>query len=111
MVELTEGSKVRILMNFEYFPMDKVMSVPAEETAFLRKRFGNVLSIVRWDDNTIENFEFARSASHQLTGIATKANSEVTDPHFYSNYGESIRDKCQYQAQRKSRPRGKPATV
>jgi hypothetical protein len=90
MIELTESnSKISILMNFEYFPMDKVMSVPDEDTAFLRKRFASALCIVRWDDDSVENFEFGREAAHAMTGIAAAAEeSGSTDPHFYSNYGE-----------------------
>jgi hypothetical protein len=80
---------VSITCAFEYMPITKICSVPSNATACIRIPHYNVVSVVRWKENTEENLKFARAASREITDTVVKGNVELTDAEntAYGNYG------------------------
>ena len=77
-------------MVFEYFPLGKINNVPGDATACLRFPYPNVLSVLRWNDNTPGNGTWAQTSSRKFTEIVTNGNVDLQRDlkiNCYSNYG------------------------
>lgn len=74
------GGDLQIVINLEYIPVKKVVSVPGDATALGRRQpCAFVLSIVRWTENTPENLKKGRSASYELADMVSKGNGDLTE--------------------------------
>jgi hypothetical protein len=90
-----ERPKMQCGVGFEYFPLQKVSSVPKDATAFSRSPYPSILIMLRWPDDQADDLEFARSSVHDLMGIISEGNVDLPKPergasgYAYANYGES----------------------
>lgn len=82
----------KISCSFEYFPQTKILSVPNDVTAHLRSPYNSVLSVLRWDEDNMDNYLFARAASRTITDIVVSGNVELSESENsgYGNYGELL---------------------
>lgn len=77
------------MVNIEYFPLRKILSVPNGTCAFIRSGACNVNSLTTWKNNTPENLAKARSLARELTGIiAAGQKAHFTVNRGYGNYGK-----------------------
>ena len=65
----------------EFWPHEKVNSVPADATPYRRNLPGNSLIVLRWETNTPENNAKAREIAHAIATFSPKAEG-------YGNYCE-----------------------
>ena len=74
---------------FEYFPVTKVNSVPNGATPFCRYPGYNVLSVTRWEHDTLDNYKYGRDTTRELTSIISKGQGELAgyENTGYGNYG------------------------
>ena len=74
---------------YEYYPLQKMISVPNGKAAFLRRPYGNMGTVVYWKNDTPENNEYGRKAAFELTSIVSEgqlaSSKEMT---CYGNFGE-----------------------
>ena len=77
---------------YEYFPRQKVNSVPRDATAFRRELVPNALIILAWDHKTGDRLEEARQLGSELANIILGVQSGITPSEAlgYSNYGQYI---------------------
>ncbi|GLB44343.1 putative oxygen-dependent FAD-linked oxidoreductase family protein [Lyophyllum shimeji] len=75
-------------LGFEYFPLDKITSVPKGTTAFRRDPTPSVLILNMWKENTEENTQRGRRVAHELADIIAGGQAGVTAAQKmgYANY-------------------------
>jgi len=87
LIRLTEDRPdITINCMIEYHSLLKICSVPNDATAFIRVPYPNTLNIFRWTEDTVENLNFVREVSKEITDILAKGN-EGADIAKYGNYG------------------------
>lgn len=76
-------------MIYEYFPLNKIRSVPNGVTAFRRDPTPNVLVLITWTENLVENNDKARIFAHELAAFISQDQPDVSASEGlgYSNYG------------------------
>jgi hypothetical protein len=78
----------------EYFPLQKVCSIPKNATPYNRSPYPSVMIMFRWSDDQPNDLEFARSSANELLEIVTEGNVDLpksdrgTPGYTYPNYGE-----------------------
>ena len=83
-----DDTEVAIL--FEFLPLDKINSVPNGTTAFYRRPFNNMGSIVYWTGDGPEKTAYARETCHLLTSLVRESQPEVCrELTAYGNIGQS----------------------
>jgi Berberine and berberine like len=77
---------------YEYFPRQKINSVPRDATAFRRELVPNALVILTWDHKAGDRMEGARQLANELANVVLGVQSDVTPSEAlgYSNYGQYI---------------------
>lgn len=76
------------MLNIEYFPLKKILSVPNGSCAFVRSGACNVNSLTTWKNDTPQNLATARALAHEMTGIIAAGQKEhFTVNRGYGNYG------------------------
>lgn len=85
-VRSKSGPLLKMSVLFEYYPTNKIMSVPQGETAFQRKPFSNVMFTSLWKDDTPESLEFARTCAREFTGKLEQREEGLAG--VYGNYGD-----------------------
>jgi Berberine and berberine like len=107
LIELTENRPGFVMScSFEYTSLAKICSVANDATPCTRLPYPNVMTTIRWPENTEENLKFARDASRQLIDIVVKANVELTSAEntTYGNYGAFFRNFAKIARLRRSDP-------
>ncbi|KAF5326847.1 hypothetical protein D9619_005057 [Psilocybe cf. subviscida] len=77
-IETVGSGKINGAVLFEYYPLQKVNTVPREATAFRREMVNNVVLILRWDQKTVDRTVEARSIGAELLDILQGGQSELT---------------------------------
>ena len=77
---------------YEYFPRQKVNSLPRDATAFRRELVPNALAILTWDHKTGDRLEEVRQLASEFANIILGVQSDITPSEAlgYSNYGQYI---------------------
>jgi len=77
---------------YEYFPRQKVESVPRDATAFRRELVPNALVILSWDHKARDCLEEARQLANELASTVIGVQTDITPSEAlgYSNYGQYI---------------------
>ena len=85
---LTEKHKLRMLFIYEFFPIKKVLSVPTEATAYVRRPRLSTMVLVRWDNDGSDKLADVRLAATELTNLALSAENKVppAENTGYGNY-------------------------
>ena len=85
---LTEKHKLRMLFIYEFFPVKKVLSVPTEATAYVRRPRLSTMVLVRWDNDGSDKLADVRLAATELTNLALSAENKVppAENTGYGNY-------------------------
>ncbi|EJD01265.1 FAD-binding domain-containing protein [Fomitiporia mediterranea MF3/22] len=89
--ELTEDSTFRVASIFEFFPPDKINSVPNDATAMNNRSFQkNVLTSSFWDENTPVNQKTGRQKVYTITELITNVakDADVLEKRGYGNYSD-----------------------
>ena len=92
LVELTDDRPdVEMTVMVEYYSLSKTNSVPDDATAYQRVPYPNVVNIIRWKGNTLENAKWAQISSRKIMEVFAKDVEEVSKGlriDGYGNYGE-----------------------
>lgn len=86
----TSSPELRVYMNFELFPQDKICEVAPDACAFnLRWRAFNVLALADWDSPSKEYDEKATEHCKALVDIVANNEPNAADAkeRVYGNYG------------------------
>ncbi|ETW78593.1 hypothetical protein HETIRDRAFT_419847 [Heterobasidion irregulare TC 32-1] len=86
---LTEKHKLRVIFIYEFFPVNKVLSVPTEATAYVRRPRLSTMVLVRWDNDGSDKLADVRLAATELTNLALSAENKVP-PAENTGYGNYI---------------------
>jgi len=82
------GSEVHFGVQQEFWPFEKVRSVPNGTCAFYRPKFNHGVVFVTWKNNTSENLELARRVGRELASIVASGQEEYIGKveQGYGNY-------------------------
>jgi hypothetical protein len=86
------GSEVHCGVQQEFWPFDKVRTVPNGTCAFNRPKYNHGVVFVTWKDNTPENLVLARTVGRELASIVANGQREYVGQaeQGYGNYGTLI---------------------
>ena len=86
------NSGIEPVIILEFFPFEKVRSVPNGTCAFQRPKFNNGVAVMTWKDNTPENLKLARSIARELAGIIAIGQQKYIGQvkQGYGNYGTQV---------------------
>jgi hypothetical protein len=87
-VELVKTGNFTGAIIYEYFPLEKINSVPKNATAFRRELVSSVLVNLNWDQKVQDRSEEGRKYAHELAAIIAGDGSDLTNSESlgYSNY-------------------------
>ncbi|PPQ79510.1 hypothetical protein CVT25_003392 [Psilocybe cyanescens] len=73
---------------YEYFPLQKINSVPRDATAFRREFASSVLVNLTWDNSVEDRTQEARKHSYELASLISRDGKDMTTAETlgYSNY-------------------------
>ena len=76
-------------VQLEYWPFEKIRSVPNGTCAFKRPKYNHGVAFLTWKDNTPENLALARSVGRELASIIASGQEEYIGQFElgYGNYG------------------------
>ena len=76
----------------EFWPFEKIRSVPNGTCAFYRPKFNHGVVFVTWKNNTSENLALARSVGRELADIVASGQEEYIGQaeQGYGNYGTLV---------------------
>ncbi|KAH8118528.1 FAD-binding domain-containing protein [Phellopilus nigrolimitatus] len=89
--ELTSDASFQLAVVFEYFPLDKINSVPNDAMAFNnRSKEKNILSTCSWGDHTPENQSIGRDKVYAITDLIAnfEEDEEAAKTRAYGNYAD-----------------------
>lgn len=82
-------SEIHCGVQLEFWPFEKIRSVPNGTCAFYRPKFNHGVVFVTWKNNTSENLALARRVGRDLASIVATGQEEYigkAEPG-YGNYG------------------------
>lgn len=93
--EICADGRFTAVAIYEWWPLQKLMSVPAEKTVFHRHPNPNCLVLMGWpgETNSEEKVEEARGYAHEVADLVVTGLIDMADPENrgYNNYGESTK--------------------
>ena len=97
---LTEKHKLRMLFNYEFFPIKKVLSVPIEATAYVRRPRLSTMVFVSWDNDSSDKLADVRLAATELLNLALSAENKISPAENtgYGNYRACFRPSFYYRS-------------
>ncbi|KAJ3566614.1 hypothetical protein NP233_g6890 [Leucocoprinus birnbaumii] len=95
--EICEDGRFGAVVIYEWWSLDKVMSVPPEKTVFHRSRNPLCLALVAWngETNSEEKVNEARKYAYEIAELAVAGLTDMSDPENrgYNNYdNEGVKD-------------------
>ncbi|KAG5651068.1 hypothetical protein H0H81_010003 [Sphagnurus paluster] len=86
------GPELQVHLLFDYFPLQKVMSVPPSATAFRRDPTPSFLVIALWKENSEENTARGREITHEIARIVAGGQVGLTEAQSfgYANYDQEV---------------------
>jgi hypothetical protein len=76
----------------EFWPFERIRSVPNGTCAYNRPKFNHGVIFVTWKDNTSENLALARRVGRELASIVASGQEEYIGKfeQGYGNYGTLV---------------------
>lgn len=95
--EVCRDGRFTAVAIYEWWPLQKILTIPAEDTVFHRHPNPNCLVLVRWpgEANSQEIVDEARKYAHEIAGLVVAGLTDMTDPQNrgYNNYdNEGVKD-------------------
>lgn len=93
LISATSSGEHETIFIIEYHSVSKLLSVPANETAFVRKDAGNIIFIDSWKTDTPENTTIGRANTKELSNIVVESQRALVGDNNqgYGNYGKLSR--------------------
>ena len=88
--ELTARTGITLVVQYELLPTKKLMSVPNNATAHIRRSRVIVLILAAWNDEDSNKLDEVRSATTELRRILLQGERTIPESlnTGYGNYGE-----------------------
>lgn len=92
-VDLVKTGNFNGAILYEYFPLQKINSVPRDATAFRREFASSILVNLTWNNSVQDRTQEARKHSYELASVISRDGKDMTTAETlgYSNYGEHKR--------------------